>query len=137
VAEHVLSDFAVRPGNQAWLRAVDEVQKVFPGTRSWLRSCSAAEGGWGRFVVHGGGSYYPGAEYAKGGAEVFGPMQYTSGTFRDHSWNARLDAARRGFIVPASAGSWFSPLGQALAAGWARYTGNDDSHWSASWGNGC
>lgn len=140
IARHVLHDFRVSPGANAWLRAVDEVQKVYPGTRSWLRSCSAAEGGWGRFVVFGGGSYYSGAEHARnhtGHVEVFGPMQYTWGTFRDHSWNARVDAARRGFIVPASAARWDSALGQALAAGWAKFKDKDYRHWEASWTTGC
>lgn len=137
VARHVLRDFEVQPGNRAWLRATWEVQKLYPGTHGWLLSCSKAEGGWGRFVVHGGGSYYYGAETAKSGREVFGPMQYTFGTFRDHSWNARRDAAARGFIVPASAGSWHSALAQALAAGWAKFYDRDYRHWEASWETGC
>ena len=51
-----------------------------------------------------------------------------------------ITPSARGFRVPQFSdytAAWRSALGQALAGGWARYTGNDASHWSASWGNGC
>jgi len=126
-----------------WATAVRVIQRVFPGTESWLMSCSGAEGGHGRFVIYGGGSYYPGAEHAQTfhGDMVGGPMQYMWGTFRGH-YRHGLDSLRsRGFQVdlpsPDDVRAWLHPLAQAIAAGWARWSGNDDSHWSASWGDGC
>lgn len=136
----VLHDFAAGGGNHGWLKAVKEVQKVFPGTESWLLSCSWAEGRHGRWMRHGGGGYYPGFEneYVVGGW-----MQFKWPTFKGMYRHAIDHAADRGFKIPANlrdsgdVRAWLSPLAQAMAAGWARYTGNDDSHWSASWGNGC
>lgn len=136
----VLHDFAVRPGNHAWYKAIDEVQKVFPGTAAWLMSCSDAEGGHGRWVRYGGGAYYPGYEYTDA---VGNWLQYRWSTFKGHFRNALVYVRSKGFIVPSDlldpgdVRAWLSPLGAALAGGWARYTGNDASHWSASWGNGC
>lgn len=136
---HVLRDFRVAPGANAWLRAVDEAQRPYPGTASWLRFCSAAEGGWGRWVIHGGAPYYPGVEHADTSS---GHLQYRYSTFRGHYRRALDDLRARGFTVPphlraVSVTAWRSALGQALAGGWARWSGNDDSHWSASWSNGC
>lgn len=134
-----LRDFPIRPGNNAWLRAVEEVQRPYPGSRSWLRSCSAAEGGWGRWVIHGGAPYYPGVEYRDTSS---GHLQYRYSTFRGHYRRALDDLRSRGFKVPkhlraVSVKAWRSALGQALAGGWARWSGNDGSHWSASWSRGC
>lgn len=121
-----------------WVTSVKIIQRVFPGTESWLLSCSAAEGGHGRWVRYGGGSYYPGYEYTDA---VGGWPQYRWSTFKGHYRNG-LDALRaRGFKVdmphPSDVRAWLMPMGHAIAAGWARWSGNDDSHWSASWGNGC
>lgn len=131
------------PTPNDWVTSVRVIQRVFPGTESWLLSCSGAEGGHGRFVVYGGGAYYPGAEHDKTfhGDMVGGPMQYMWGTFRGH-YRHGLDSLRaRGFEVslPASTDvrAWLSPTAQAIAAGWARWSGNDNSHWSASFGRGC
>lgn len=138
-----LRDFPYDGRRDPWPLAVEEVQRVFPNTASWLISCSDAEGwspGFKRWVLFGGRPYYRGAEHARnytGHVEVGGPLQYTWGTFAGHNWDARVYAASKGYIVPASAASWRSALGQALAGGWARYTKHDDSHWSASWGRGC
>lgn len=138
-ANRMLRDFPVRPGSHAWHRAVHEVQKVFPGTESWLLSCSGAEGGHGRWVSYGGGSYYPGFErnYVVGGW-----MQFKYPTFTGMYRHALDDLKARRILVPPElqqpgVKAWLSALGQALAAAWARYTGNDASHWSASWSNGC
>jgi hypothetical protein len=127
-----------------WVTAVKIVQRAFPGTESWLLSCSDAEGGHGGFVVYGGGKYYPGAEHDHTfhGDMVGGNMQYMWGTFKGH-YRHGLDSLRsRGFIVsnmpsPDNVQAWLMPMGQAIAAGWARWSGNDNSHWSASFGNGC
>lgn len=135
-----LHDFTVRGGNSAWSKAVKEVQKVFPGTENWLLSCSGAEGGHGRWVSYGGGSYYPGFEYKY---VVGGWMQFKWPTFKGMFRHALDHARAQGFKVPphlhdpGDVRAWLSALAQAMAAGWARYTGNDDSHWSASWSSGC
>lgn len=120
-AIHVLRDPEVRPGNNAWEKAVQRVQRVFPNTQAWLLSCSAAEGGHGRFV------------YNSQGSGAAGWLQYMPGTFAGFIWKARADAERRGFIVPPSAASLFSPLGQALAGAWALQN-SLKHHWV---GSGC
>ena len=109
---------------------------MYPGTRSWLLSCSAAEGGHGRWVTYGGGSDY---WSAKRNYVVGGWMQFKYPTFIGMFHHAVAHAKQRGFIIPEIDGvqAWLSPLAQALAAGWARYTGNDAHHWSASFSNGC
>lgn len=142
VVDHTLVNYVSGRDVHGWPRAVEQANRVFPGTFTWLMSCSSAEGGWGRFVLHGGARYYPGAEYAKGGREVGGNMQYTYGTFRGHYRRAIEYVRERGYFLDrtlqeVSPGTWQSAAAQALAAAWARYTGNDNSHWSASWSNGC
>lgn len=140
IEEHTLVDYSVREGNQAWARAVREVQRLFPGTEAWLLSCSAVEGGHGRWVRHGGGAYYRGYEFTN---EVGNWMQYRWGTFRGHYRSALEWLRERSYRVPrhlrdpGNVRAWLSPLGAALAAGWARYTGADDRHWEASWNTGC
>jgi hypothetical protein len=134
---------------RSWTRAVREAQRVFPGTEAWLLNCSDAEGyntaDPTRWVIYGGGSYYPGAEHSYNGhlPQVGGPMQFMWGTFKGMYRHALGHAQDKRFIIPAhlrdpgDVGAWRSMLAQALAAGWARYTGNDNNHWSASFGNGC
>jgi hypothetical protein len=135
-----LKDYAFRPGNNAWLKAVREVQRVFPGTESWLRSCSDAEGGWGRWVGYGGQGY---STWLRDSDTVGGPLQFRWSTFKGMFRHALGYVHARGLKVPTHLRdpsndiTWRSALGQALAGGWARFTGNDNSHWSASWGNGC
>lgn len=124
--------------HQDWRGAVHEAQKAFPGTESWLLSCSAAESRWGAWVRYGGSPYYDGYEYTNA---VGGWLQYRWYTFKGH-YRHGIDSARsRGFRVslpgPDDVRAWLSPLGQAIAGGWARWSGNDNSHWSASWGRGC
>jgi hypothetical protein len=135
--EHNLSRRTI-PATNDWVTAVNLVQRVFPGTEAWLLSCSSAEGGHGRWVTYGGGSYYPGFENRY---TVGGPLQYKWPTFRGHYRNALESLRSRGYIVdlpsPDDVQAWLSMTGQALAGGWARWSGNDSSHWSASWGNGC
>lgn len=121
-----------------WVGAVHEVQKAFPGTEQWLLSCSAAESRWGAWVRYGGSPYYQGYEYTNA---VGGWLQYRWYTFRGH-YRHGLDSLRsRGFLYrlpePTDVDAWLSPLGQAVAGGWARWSGNDDMHWSASHGRGC
>lgn len=138
IAARTLHDFSIHPGSNAWLRAVEEVQRVYPGSRSWLRSCSAAEGGWGRWVVHGGDPYYADAEYDNISS---GHLQYRWLTFKGHYRRALEDLRHRGYRVPkhlrvVSVTAWRSALGQALAGGWGILHGQR-SHWYASFGRGC
>lgn len=135
-----LDDVPYCDGCNAWERTTDEVQAIFPGSKWWQMSCSSSEGGHGRWVVHGGGSYYPGAEYAKDGAEVGGNMQYTYGTFVSH-FNAGVQyLIGKGYRLPkylrggASVRAWRSALGQAIASGAAYFLGLRGDHWS---GAGC
>jgi hypothetical protein len=129
------------PTPNDWSTAVRVAQRPFPGTERFLMSCSSAEGSHGSFVVYGGGPYYPGAEYDRTfhGWMVGGWMQYMWPTFKGHYRHALEELRRRGFRVelppPSDVRAWLAPLGQALAAGWARWSGNDDSHWSASAGS--
>lgn len=128
-----LRDFDVRPGYSGWQRAVDEVQRAYPQTKGWLLSCSASEGGWGRWVRHGGGPYYPGLERhdVSGGWAQFKP-----GTFAGFYRRAVDDVRSRGFRVKrleALPDGWLSPLSQALAAAWGRVNGLS-RHWV---GYGC
>lgn len=138
IAARTLRDFAVHDGNHAWHKAVREVQKVYPGTESWLLSCSDAEGGWGRWVSY-GALYSP--EYAAAHYIVGSWMQFKYPTFTGMFRRAKADTLSKGFLLPRGLEpdikGWQSPLAVALAAAWARYTGNDDQHWSASWNNGC
>lgn len=116
-----LRDFKVVDGNQAWEKSVLEVQRAYPGTQAWLLSCSASEGGWGRWVPNSQGS------------GVGGWLQFMPGTFAGFVRHAIEDVRARGFRVPESAWSWYSTLGQALAGGWG-ITHGMRHHWS---GSGC
>jgi hypothetical protein len=116
-----LTDPSLRPGANAWLRAIDEAQKPYPGTEGWLISCSASEGGHGRWVPNGYGS----------GAG--GWLQFLEGTFWRMWGAARSDVRSRGYRVPTSAASYYSPLGQALAGAWG-VTHGRSHEW---YGGGC
>jgi hypothetical protein len=121
IEERTLRDFEHVEGSHAWFRAIEEAQRAYPGTRSWLRSCSASEGGWGRWV--------PNSE----GSGVGGWLQFASGTFWRMFTAARADVVARGFRVPRSAASWDSTLGQALAGSWG-VTHGRRGEW---FGSGC
>jgi hypothetical protein len=116
--QHVLS--RTIPPTDDWLTAVRYVQRAFPGSEWWLRSCSSGEGGWGRWVPNTQGS----------GAG--GWMQYMDGTFWHDFNRAAYDLRSRGFRVPPSAASWYSPLGQAVAAGWAYHHHRPPGKWTAA-----
>jgi len=69
-------------------------------------------------------------------------MQFRFSTFTGMFRHGVEHVKERGYRIPKHlrrdmTTAWRSALGQAIAAGWARYTGNDNSHWSASWGRGC
>lgn len=106
-----------------WLTAVRVVDSgPYRGSGWWLRSCSSGEGGHGGWIPNSGGS----------GAG--GWMQYMESTFW-HDWHrAYADLRSRGYIVPPGAASWYSPLGQALAAGWAYFHARPTGKWL---GSGC
>ena len=133
-----LQDFPFGDGNHAWARAVQEVQRVFPGTESWLMSCSAAEGGHGRWVGYSGVAY---STWLRDSNTVGGPLQFRFGTFTGMFRRGAEYVRAHGYRLPGHlrdmTTAWRSALGQAIAGGWARYTGNDGSHWSASWNRGC
>lgn len=132
------------PDVASWPVAVRIVQRVFPGTELWMLECSDAEGynksDPTRWVTFGGDPFSWDAWEAD---EVGGPSQYRPSTFKGHYRNG-LDFIRaRGFRVPehlldpGTTTAWRSMIAQAIAMGWARFTGNDNSHWSASWSSGC
>jgi hypothetical protein len=121
LAQRTLRDFDADPGNRAWHRAVKEVQRAYPGTESWLMSCSASEGGHGRWVPNSQGS------------GVGGWLQFMPGTWSGFFRHAHAEVSARGFRVPSSAASWYSPLGQALAGAWG-ITHGMRHHWV---GAGC
>jgi hypothetical protein len=105
----------------SWLGAVALVEHYFPGSRSWLLSCSASEGGWGRWV--------PNIQ----GAGAGGNMQFLSSTFYANVDAAFSSARRRGLRLPASARSWYSPVGQAVTGAHMLSIGQ-----RGQWvGNGC
>lgn len=133
-----LRDYPFVPGNHAWHRAVREVQRVFPGTEGWLLSCSGAEGGHGRWVGYSGVAY---STRLRDSDTVGGPLQMRFSTFTGMFRRGAEYARAKGYRIPTHlrdmTAAWRSALGQAIAGGWARYTGNDNEHWRASWGRGC
>lgn len=137
-SQYVLHDTPFGDGNRAWHKAVREVQRPFPGTESWLLSCSAAEGGHGRWVGYSGVHY---STWLRDSDTVGGPLQYRFSTFTGMFRHTADHVRSQGYRLPAhlqdNTKAWRSALGQALAGAWARFTGNDASHWSASWNRGC
>jgi hypothetical protein len=121
IDSRTLHDFVHTEGSHAWSKAVDEVQRPYPGTQAWLMSCSASEGGWGRWVPNSQGS------------GVGGWLQFMPGTWAGFYRHAVDDVRARGFRVPESSASWYSTLGQALAGAWG-ITHGMRHHWA---GAGC
>lgn len=114
--------FYTLPDTDNWTRAVRITQRVFPGTDEWLfrisgRECRACYTVPGAFVCN----------YEGSGA--CGPMQFMSGTFWGHVYEAKAAAEKKGFIIPNNVWDWRHPLGQALTAGHMRYTDIDGCHW--------
>lgn len=116
----ISSYYTLRP-HRDWQRAVKEVQRAYPGTQSWLLSCSASEGAHGLWVPN------------RQGSGAGGWLQFMESTFWRMYGTALSDVTRRGFSVPASAASWYSPLGQALAGAWG-VTNGRSHEW---YGHGC
>lgn len=124
-----------------WRTAVHYVQRIYPGTESWMLAISDREGGWGPWVWYGGGhwrGYHIGNDFL-GADTVGGWMQFRYSTFAPYWRATEADLRRRGFIIPdipmppeggpKMYAAWLSPLGQALTAGYMRYTGKDGCHW--------
>ena len=105
------------PATNDWLTSVRLIQRIYPGTSDWLLYISHREGGHGGFVMNHQGS----------GAG--GWMQFMSSTYYAYNDDAFADARRRGFIVDESLNRWESAFGQALTAGYMRYTGRSGCHW--------
>lgn len=105
-----------------WQTAVRVVQAAYPGSAGWLLACSSSEGGHGGWVPN------------RQGSGAGGWMQYMSATFWTDFAAASRDLGRRGISYPPSARSWYSPLGQAIAAGWAF----GHARWGGKWtGRSC
>lgn len=130
----------VLPYTNDWVTAVRIVQRVWPGTESWLLSCSGGEGSHGDWVWNGGTplglSVVEAVREENAGTLVVhgsgagGWMQFMEGTF-DGQFAAAMAAARtiHRALPPSQSRNWFSALGQAFAAGHARYIG-ETSAWS-------
>lgn len=145
VERFVLNDFPFGEADP-WPAAVEEVQRLFPGTEAWLLSCADAEGWEAGRTSWIGFSGVPYSEHLRDSDTVGGPLQFRFSTFKGMWRHAVEFAHERGYRVPrgllgdslaAKTRAWRSALGQAMAGGWARYTDNDDWHWIASWANGC
>ena len=109
-----------------WIAAIEEAQSVYPGSGPWLRSCSSTEGAGRSLSIN----YF---QLNHQGSGAGGWLQFMRSTFERMFAAAKADAEARGFIVPRSAASWSSRLGQALAGGWA-YTHGATGEW---YGSGC
>lgn len=75
----------------------------FYGAQPFLWACPRSEGGFGPWVPN------------RQGSGAGGWLQFMAGTFYGIIDEAITDARSRGMLVPSSARSWYSPLGQALA----------------------
>lgn len=120
VAARTMTD----PGE--WTSAVNLVQRAFPGSGWWLLACSSSEGGWGGFVWLGHDSSPRYGDQTTPG----GWMQYMQRTFWGDFNSAAADMAARGFRLAPSAASYYSPLGQAVAAGWAYSHARPSGKWT-------
>lgn len=105
------------PLTNDWRTAVRLAQRPFPGTESWLLYISHREGGYGGFVMNHQGS----------GAG--GWMQFMASTFYGYVDDARAAFKARGFIIDDSVWQWTNPMGQALTAGYMKWSGRSGCHW--------
>jgi len=109
------------PMTSNWTRAMRYAQRPFPGTYDFLeftstRECRACYTTT-RFICN----------YQGSGA--CGPLQFMEGTFYGHMDDARAWLKGHGFIVPDSAWTWSSQLGQALVGAYMKYTDQEGCHW--------
>lgn len=109
------------PMTSNWTRAMRYAQRPFPGTYDFLeftsnRECRACYTTT-RFVCNTEGS------------GACGPLQFMESTFYSNMPNARAWLKSHGFIIPASAWTWSSQLGQALTGAYMKYTDQEGCHW--------
>ena len=109
------------PMTSNWTRAMRYAQRPFPGTYDFLeftsnRECRACYTTT-RFVCNTEGS------------GACGPLQFMERTFYSNMPNARAWLKSHGFIVPESAWTWSSQLGQALTGAYMKYTDQEGCHW--------
>ncbi len=105
---------SVHAASATWLASVSYVGRYFgQGIAAWELSCShpGSEGGWTEWVWNGGAP----ASSSSHGSGAGGWLQFMQGTFDGIIDKGIATARSRGMIVPASARSFFSPLGQAIA----------------------
>lgn len=141
---HYISTHLI-PNMQDWLGAIQWVQRIYPGTYDWLYSISDREGcnrpshcPWVWYGNRPWAGYHIGNDFL-GADTVGGPMQFRYSTFTPYWRAAQEDLRRRGYILPNFAmpppggdpkyAAWLNPMGQALTAGYMRYTGKDGCHW--------
>ena len=124
-AQEWLRDQRTLEEQRSWLAAIAEVQAAWPGTDGWLTSCSKTEGA-GR---SGEAPWVPNRQ----GSGAGGWLQFMESTFWRMFTAGKADAEARGFIVPESAASWYSRIGQAIAGAWGVSNGRR-GEWS---GAGC
>lgn len=94
--------------------AVRHVERYF-GRQPFLWSCPKSEGGFGAWKWNGGVTLAESATRPRGSSGAGGWLQFLRSTFDSVIDDAIRHARERGMPVPASAASWYSPLGQALA----------------------
>lgn len=109
------------PATGDWQTAVRVVQRIYPGTSSWLLSCSASEGGHGRWIPN------------RQGSGASGWLQFMRSTYYAWSPSAYRDVAARGFRVAPETNSWYHPLGQAITGAYMLLRGQRHQ-WA---GSGC
>lgn len=126
VVQRWLKDQRTLYDQPTWIKAIDEVQKAYPGTRDWLRSCSASEGAGRSLSIN----YFVMNHQGSGAG---GYLQFMSSTFWRMYTAAVEDLKERGFSFPASSAAWDSRLGQAMAGAWG-VTHGRRGEWS---GSGC
>lgn len=92
--------------NRSFPRSTRFVDRLYPGMGhgSWADACASSEGGHGSWVPN------------KQGSGAGGWMQFMSGTFYGVIDDGIRRARSVGVRIPSYARSWYSPLGQAIAA---------------------
>jgi hypothetical protein len=112
--------FAI-PYTGNWTRAMRVVQKPFPGTYDFLAFTSNRECRRCYTVTY----HVMNTE----GSGAGGPMQFMESTFDSNMPNARAWIERHGYVVDPRVWRWTSYLGQALVAGYMKFTDQEGCHW--------
>lgn len=124
-----------------WITAIKWVQRIYPNTYDFMHDISDREGGWGAWVWYGGShwhGYHIGDDFL-GADTVGGWMQFRYSTFAPHWRDAQANLKQRGYIIPSipmppqggpsQYAAWLSPLGQALTAGYMKWSNQEGCHW--------